>query len=167
MEEISDISGISGEMDYLNPNATSNCPKRRRSTAITEKFGAFLSPWGKRSAPGKLYPWNTHPPSATNNQIFVSEFGMFFRKFLSHSNLDCQKNLMSNPIKTTNYPSLDIDYPCSTTCHFTWLLSTYLVWLLIELLLFGQHLNYTNKIWKDYIKLTYYQVNYTILCTCR
>ena len=56
MEEISDISGISGEMDYLNPNATSNCPKRRRSTAITEKFGAFLSPWGKRSAPGKLYP---------------------------------------------------------------------------------------------------------------
>ena len=56
MEEISDISGISGEMDYLNPNATSNCPKRRRSTAITEKFGAFLSPWGKRSAPTKLYP---------------------------------------------------------------------------------------------------------------
>jgi hypothetical protein len=56
MEEISDISGISGEMDYLNPNATSNCPKRRRSTAITEKFGAFLSPWGKRSSPRKLYP---------------------------------------------------------------------------------------------------------------
>ena len=53
MEEISDISGISGEMDYLNPNATSNCPKRRRSTAITEKFGAFLSPWGKRSHPEK------------------------------------------------------------------------------------------------------------------
>ena len=56
MEEISDISGISGEMDYLNPNATSNCPKRRRSTAITEKFGAFLSPWGKKSAPRKSYP---------------------------------------------------------------------------------------------------------------
>ena len=53
MEEISDISGISGEMDYLSPNATSNCPKRRRSTAITEKFGAFLSPWGKMARPNE------------------------------------------------------------------------------------------------------------------
>ena len=104
MEEISDISGISGEMDYLNPNATSNCPKRRRSTAITEKFGAFLSPWGKRSSPRKLYPWNTHSPFVTNYQIFVSKFGMFFRKILSPSYLDCHKNLMSNAMKNYKLP---------------------------------------------------------------
>ena len=45
---IEDISDISGEMDHLNPLATSVYrPKRRRSTAITERFGVFLSPWGK------------------------------------------------------------------------------------------------------------------------
>ena len=45
---IEDISDISGEMDHLNPLATSVYrPKRRRSTAITERFGHFLSPWGK------------------------------------------------------------------------------------------------------------------------
>ena len=43
-----DISDISGEMDHLNPLAPSVYrPKRRRSTAITERFGVFLSPWGK------------------------------------------------------------------------------------------------------------------------
>ena len=45
---IEDISDISGEMDHLNPLAPSVYrPKRRRSTAITERFGVFLSPWGK------------------------------------------------------------------------------------------------------------------------
>ena len=43
-----DISDISGEMDHLNPlGHTVYRPKRRRSTAITERFGVFLSPWGK------------------------------------------------------------------------------------------------------------------------
>ena len=54
---IEDISDISGEMDHLNPLATSHYrPKRRRSTAITERFGVFLSPWGKIIRPCKLYP---------------------------------------------------------------------------------------------------------------
>ena len=51
VSDISGLSGLSGETDHLNPMAAASHDrqKRRRSTAINEKFGVFLSPWGKNS----------------------------------------------------------------------------------------------------------------------
>ena len=54
-----DTSDISGETDQLNdlPSSSARREKRRRSEAITEKFGTFLSPWGKMACgPCKSVP---------------------------------------------------------------------------------------------------------------